>query len=185
MRDFLLDTQIIRYWYDCNDRGHAAVLGNIESLIEQAASLEHKPRLWVSVISLGEIEYGHRAQKGDLAEKQEAFIRFVGQQLPVELDLTQDAVTAYGEIRSRLFDKYAPVDRRKKGMRPEQLTDPISSLALQIQENDLWLCAQAVGHGMVLVTNDKMHAIREVSDRMEPALLMQNWTKDGEAVIPP
>ncbi len=153
--------------------------------MEQAASLEHKPRLWVSVISLGEIEYGHRAQKGDFAEKQEAFMRFVGQQLPVELDLTQDAVTAYGEIRSRLFDKYAPVDKRRKGMRPEQLTDPISSLALQIQEDDLWLCAQAVGHGMVLVTNDKMHAIHEVRDGIEPVLLMQNWTKDGEAVIPP
>lgn len=185
MRDFLLDTQIIRYWYDRDDSEHAAVLGNIESLMEQAASLEHKPRLWVSVISLGEIEYGHRAQKGDFAEKQQAFMRFVGQQLPVELDLTQDAVTAYGEIRSRLFDKYAPVDKRRKGMRPEQLTDPISSLTLQIQENDLWLCAQAVGHGMVLVTNDKMRAIREVRDGMEPALLMQNWTEDGEAVIPP
>lgn len=185
MRDFLLDTQIIRYWYDSDCSEHAAVLGNIESLMEQAASLEHKPRLWVSVISLGEFEYGHRAQKGNFAEKQEAFIRFVGQQLPVELDLTQDAVTAYGEIRSRLFEKYAPVDKRRKGMRPEQLTDPIDSLALQIQENDLWLCAQAVGHGMVLVTNDKMRAIREVSDRMKPALLMQNWTKDGEAVIPP
>lgn len=184
MRDFLLDTQIIRYWYDRDDSEHAAVLANIESLMEQAASLEHKPRLWVSVISLGEIEYGHRAQKGDFAEKQEAFMRFVGQQLPVELDLTQDAVTAYAEIRSRLFEKYAPVDKRRKGMRPEQLTDPTSSLTLQIQENDLWLCAQAVGHRMVLVTNDKMHAIREVSDRMEPALLMQNWTKDGEAVIP-
>ena len=185
MRDFLLDTQIIRYWYDSGCWQHAAVLGNIESSIEQAASLDHKPRLWVSVISLGEIEFGHRVQTGDFPSKQEEFMRFVGQQLPVELDLTEDAVTAYGEIRSRLFDKYAPVDKRWKGMRPEQLTDPISSLALQIQENDLWLCAQAVGHGMVLVTNDKMHAIREVSDRMEPALLMQNWTKDGEAVIPP
>ena len=186
MRDFLLDTQIIRYWYDSDCSEHAAVLGNIEALKKQARPpVEHKPRLWVSVISLGEIEYGHRAQKGDFAEKQKAFIRFVDQQLPVELDLTQDAVTAYGEIRSRLFDKYGPIDKRRKGMRPEQLTDPISSLTLQIQENDLWLCAQAVGHGMVLVTNDKMHAISEVSDRMEPALLMQNWTKDGEAVIPP
>ena len=64
-------------------------------------------------------------------------------------------------------------------MWPEQLTDPVTSLALQIQENDMWLCAQVVGYGMVLVTNDKMTAIRKVSKGMEPALLIQNWTQVG------
>ncbi len=183
MRDFLLDTQIVRYWYDSDCSEHAAVLGNIESLIEQAASVENKPRMWVSVISLGEIEFGHRVQIGDFAAKQEAYIRFVGQEFQARLELTEDAVTAYGEIRSRLFNKYAPGEKRKPKMRPEQLTDPVNSLALQIQENDLWLCAQAVSHGMVLVTNDGMRAIREVSKGMEPELLMQNWTRVGEVKL--
>ena len=60
-------------------------------------------------------------------------------------------------------------------MRPEQLIDPITSRELGIQENDLWLCAQAVAHDMVLVTNDTMRRIREVSQGMQPALLIQNW----------
>jgi predicted nucleic acid-binding protein len=68
-------------------------------------------------------------------------------------------------------------------MRPEQLIDPITSKELGIQENDLWLCAQAVGHGMVLVTNDAMCRIREVSQDMRPALLMQNWTIPNTARI--
>ena len=68
-------------------------------------------------------------------------------------------------------------------MRPEQLTDLSTSLELGIQENDLWLCAQAVGHGLVLVTNDKMARIREVSKGMEPALLIQNWTHVGVASL--
>ena len=180
MRDFLLDTQIIRYWYDDKCAQHAAVIGNIESLKNLARPLEHEPRLLVSVVTLGEIEFGHRVQTGDFAKKQEAYIRFVRQELPARLELTEDTVTAYGEIRSRLFNKYAPGAKRKPKMRPEQLTDPISSLALQIQENDLWLCAQAVGHRMVLVTNDGMRAIRKVSKGMEPALLIQNWTHVGE-----
>ncbi len=180
MRDFLLDTQIIRYWYDDKCAQHAAVIGNIESLKKLARPLEHEPRLLVSVVTLGEIEFGHRVQTGDFAKKQEAYIRFVGQQLPDRLELTEDAVPTYGTIRSRLFNKYAPGEKRRRGMRPEQLTDPISSLELGIQENDLWLCAQAVGYGMVLVTNDKMRAIREVSRDMEPALLIQNWTHIGE-----
>jgi predicted nucleic acid-binding protein len=181
MRDFLLDTQTIAYWYDDTYTQHAAVLGNIESLKSQAKPLEHKPKLLVSVVTLGEIEYGHRAEAAAFATKQEAYIRFVGQQLPDRLELTEDAVPAYGEIRSRLFKKYAPREKRKRGMRSEQLTDPSTSRELGIQENDLWLCAQAVSHGMVLVTNDRMCAIRKVCNSMKPALLIQNWTHVGEA----
>jgi hypothetical protein len=36
----------------------------------------------------------------------------------------------------------------------------------EIQENDLWLCAQAVAHGMVLVANDRMTQIRTVATGM-------------------
>lgn len=64
-------------------------------------------------------------------------MRFVREQCPDSLALTEDAVTAYGEIRSRLFNKYAPGAKRRRGMRPEQLIDPMASLALTIQENDL------------------------------------------------
>jgi len=183
MRDFLLDTQTIRYWYDEDCPQHAAVIDNIESWKEQARLLEHKPKLLVSVVTLGEIEFGHRVQVGDQSVHNEARLKFVGEQLPESWELTEDAVAVYGEIRSRLFNKFAPGEKRKPKMRPEQLVDPETSLNLQIQENDLWLCAQAVGHSMVLVTNDKMRAIREVSEGMEPALLMQNWTKVGEAKL--
>lgn len=183
MRDFLLDTNIIKYWYDRECEQHAAVIRNIETLNELAERFEHRPRLLVSVITLGEIEYGLCVQTGDFAKEQEAHRQFVDQELPDRLELRRDAVTAYGEIRAKLFNKYAPGEKRKRGVRPEQLIDPISSLALTIQENDLWLCAQAVSHGMVLVTNDKIHAIREVSEGMEPALLIQNWTRADEVAL--
>lgn len=181
MRDFLIDTQTIQYWYDDTYEQHAAVIGNIESLREQVKPLEHKPKLLVSVVTLGEIEYGHRVQTKGSGEKQRAYLRFVHEELPATLELMEDAVKAYGEIRGRLFNKYAPTKKRRHASRPEQLTDPSSSLELQIQENDLWLCAQAVGHGMVLVTNDRMCPIREVCDGMEPNLLVQNWVHVGEA----
>ena len=182
MRDFLLDTQTIRYWYDEECPQHAAVSDNWKSWIQQSESLEHQPRLLVSVVTLGEVEFGHRVQVGDSAT-QEAYLQFIREKFPVTLELLQDAVTAYGQIRSRLFNKYAPGEKRKPKIRPEQLVDPETSLNLQIQENDLWLCAQAVAHGMVLVTNDKMQPIRDVCDGMDPVLLIQNWTKVGEAKL--
>lgn len=182
MRDYLLDTQLIWYWYDRACQQHAAVVGNVEALRTLAASAEHKPRLLVSVVTLGEIEFGHRVQLGDHAAEQEAYMRFVNEQLPDRLELTEDAVRAYGEIRSRLFNKHAPGEMRKPKMRPEQLVDPVNSLNLQIQENDLWLCAQAVGHAMVLVSNDAMKPIIATVKGMQPPLLVQNWTMPDAVV---
>jgi len=167
-RDFLIDTQTVSYWYDTACSQHSAVVANVESWrkqVESVESWEHKPRLLVSVITLGEIEYGYRTNPAlDRNTKAEG-LRFVGEQLPERLEITEDTAAFFGELRKRLFDKYAPGEKRKRKMRPEQLTDPITSKELGIQENDLWLCAQAVAHDMVLVTNDKMLRIREVSQK--------------------
>lgn len=176
MRDYLIDTQTIRYWYDPVCPQHEAVVTNLERLQKQVESSEHKPRLVVSVITLGEIEFGHRVNPSADPEVRMDYVRFVNEQLPMRLDVTEDATAFFGEIRRRLFDKYAPGDKRRPKMRPEQLIDPTTSKELGIQENDLWLCAQAVAHRMVLVTNDGMRRIREVSQGMQPPLLIQNWT---------
>jgi tRNA(fMet)-specific endonuclease VapC len=158
-------------------------MANIEALRGEVESWEHKPHLLVSVISLGEIEFGHRVNSPPSPDVQTEYLRFVNEKFPVRLELTHDAVTAYGELRGRLFDKYAPREKRKPKMRPEQLIEPITSRELGIQENDLWLCAQAAAHSMVLVTNDAMRRIREVSLNMQPVLLIQNWTIPNAAKI--
>lgn len=183
MRDFLLDTQTIRYWYDTVCPQHEPVVANIESLRRQVESLKHRLTLVVSVVTLGEIEFGHRVNPSPNPDVQADYLKFVSKQLPVRLEVTKDAVAAYGELKKRLFDAYAPGEKRRPKMRPEQLIDPATSRELQIQENDLWLCAQAVGHGMVLVTNDAMRPIRKVSQGMQPLLLVQNWTIPNAAKI--
>lgn len=183
MRDYLIDTQTISYWYDHSCPQHEVVVANIELLRRQVESSEHKPRLLVSVITLGEIEFGHRVNSPIHSDVQRDYRRFVSEELPVSLELSEDATIFFGEIRKRLFDKYAPGSKRKPKMRPEQLIEPITSKELGIQENDLWLCAQAVGHGMILVTNDAMCRIREVSQDMQPALLIQNWAIPNTAKI--
>lgn len=184
MRDYLLDTQTIRYWHDSECLQHAAVAGNVAALRQLAASLEVKPKLLVSVVTLGEIEFGHRVALVPDPAAQAAYVKFVQEELPGPFELSSDAAAAYGELRTRLFNKYAPGDKRMPKMRPEQLLDPVSAKELQIQENDLWLCAQALAHGMVLVTNDRMTQIRNVASGMNPELLVQNWTQPGTAQIP-
>lgn len=184
MRDFLLDTQTIRYWHDNACTQHAAVVANVARLRVAVESLELQPKLLVSVVSLGEIEYGHRVALAATPDAQTAYAAFVRQELPESFDVSRDATEAYGELRARLFNKYAPGEKRKPKLRPEQLIDPETAKELGIQENDLWLCAQAMAHGMVLVTNDRMTRIGEVANGISIPLLTQNWTQTDAAQIP-
>lgn len=130
MRDYLIDTQTVRYWYDPICPQHDAVVANIESLKRHVEPSEHKPRLVVSVITLGEIEFGHRVNPSGNPDVQTDYLRFVTEQLPVRLDVTEDVTASFGEIRRRLFDKYAPGAKRRPKMRPEQFVDPITSKEL-------------------------------------------------------
>ncbi|MBL8877840.1 MAG: type II toxin-antitoxin system VapC family toxin [Phycisphaerales bacterium] len=184
MRDFLLDTQTIRYWHDSACAQHATVSGNVAALRKLAMSLAIKPKLLISVVTLGEIEFGHQVALAPNPAAQAAYMKFVREELPASWEVSEDAARAYGELRARLFNKYAPGDKRKPKMLPEQLVDPATARELGIQENDLWISAQAMAHGMVLVTNDRMERIRDVASGMNPGLLIQNWTQPGVASIP-
>jgi hypothetical protein len=124
VRDSLLDTQTVSYWYDAKCVQNQAVVRNIESLRRQSEPLEYRPRLLVSVITLGEIEYGHRVNPSPDPSVQAEYLRFIDERLPVRLEVTRDAIAAYGELRSRLFNKYAPRKKREPKMRPEQLLSP-------------------------------------------------------------
>ena len=154
MRDYLLDTNIWSDWYNPKKKAYV-----IEKLKEREGS-----KLHLSVVVLGEIHYGceiytlrEKRELGDVAE-------FVSGQMPEIIEVDRHVSMVYGKLRAGLFEKYAPGELKKKGMRPEQLVDPCTSLTLQIQENDLWIVAQAINRGLVLATNDKkMKPIWEVA----------------------
>ena len=142
------------YWFDERRPERAHVVANIE----------RRPGayLLVSVVSLGEIEFGERVNPTQHQAVHERFLGFVHEKVPHRLDLHHSTATRYGELRARLFDRYAPKGKRRAGLRPEQLVDPISSLELGIQENDLWIAAQAIDGNFVLVTHDRMKNVRAV-----------------------
>jgi len=184
VRDFILDTQTIRYWHDTACTQHNVMVGNVAALRQLAAPLDMKPKLLVSVVSLGEIEYGHRVALSKDITAQTAYTKFVQEELPELLEVSKDAAIAYGELRAGLFNMYAPGDKRKPKMLPEQLVDPVTARELGIQENDLWICAQAIAHGMVLVSNDRMTRIKEVAKNINMLLILQNWANPNTAEIP-
>jgi predicted nucleic acid-binding protein len=68
----------------------------------------------------------------------------------------------YGELRASLFEKYI---QKGKNKRPEQLIDPVTATEIGIDENDLWIVAQAITYNLTLVTNDKMRRIFSVTPK--------------------
>ena len=121
----------------------------------------------ISAISWGEIEYGHRCTSKSDTPTQIKYKEFVEKRVPQVLRIDRNTSHCYGEIRTNLFDKFAPKGARN-GLRPCQLIDPISAKDLGIQENDLWIAAQAIEFNLVLVTHDRIHRLKEVApDQLE------------------
>jgi tRNA(fMet)-specific endonuclease VapC len=167
VRGYLLDTNIIVNWYDASKNHHQAVM-------DRLAAIEPQSILCTSAISWGEMEYGHRAVSDADSPGQVARNAFVERELPICIDVRQSTSIYYGQIRARLFNKYAPRERRRKGLRPEQLADPATALQLGVQENDLWIAAQAFEHNLILVTCDKLDRLSAVTSDL---LTIEIWTK--------
>jgi len=176
MNNFLLDTNIWDYWFNSN--GYPVEHSNIQIRVKELAELETETgvfplRLGISVITLGEIDYGYNKMTKKEQSREYDFRQFLIGINPWTVFIDKHVAKTYGELRARLFEKYAPKDKKKRGLRPEQLIDPVTSLELGIQENDLWITAQAVTFNLTLVTNDKkMVRIREVAGEK---LYIENW----------
>ena len=164
MRGYLLDTNIIAFWSDPCRHEHDSVLRRIDNL-------ERLAPLATSAIVLGEMEYGYMAAPEGRREAVSQIILFARTQLPWILEITSSTAEVYGSLRAKLFDRYVPKGKSRNGLRPCQLIDPVTSLGLGIQENDLWIAAQALEYNLVLVTHDKMDHIRTVA----PELTLEDW----------
>ena len=160
MDDYLLDTNITSYWFNGNAPQHRQVFDHIEAVADA--------HLLVSSITLGEIEFGVRLE-GDNAAVQE-YAEAVQARFPAVVDVSKHTASAYGDLRARLYKRFAPKRKRARKW-IEELIDPTTGKELGVQDNDVWIAAQALVHNYVLVTADRMEHIRSVA----PELQVENW----------
>jgi predicted nucleic acid-binding protein len=169
-RGYLLDTCIISYWFNENrEPQHSVVSRRIDALDADSP-------LFISAVTLGEIEYGYRTESQD--QEPEVPVpesQAVLERLPVILDIRRSTTTYYGHLRAGLFEKCVPRDQRKRAKRPEQLVDPITARDLGIDENDLWLAAQAFERRLILATHDRMARIAQVISELKINLTIEDW----------
>jgi len=178
MRDFLIDTNIWEYWFNPNRKPqHKDVLRRVEGLKAECELTGISPKVWISSITWGKIEYGYQAQTDDQRTLEGPFKAFIRDIAPKEFIVDRHVTREYGRIRAKLFEKYGPNGKKKKGLRPEQLIDPVTSLQLRIQENDLWIVAQAITKDLILVTNDRK-SLRPLLEVTGGELHIENWAEE-------
>jgi tRNA(fMet)-specific endonuclease VapC len=173
--DYLLDTNILRYWYEKTCDEHARVVARVDSVRQPDPRTKYVSRLFVSVVTLGEIEYGHRVAHAPDPVKQAAYAKFVREQCPVSLEMTNHVAEQYGEMRAWLFNNCGPNVKRSKAKRAEELVNPTTGKELGIDENDIWIAAQAKTHNLVLVTHDSRGNFGKMLNQFAPALTVEDW----------
>jgi tRNA(fMet)-specific endonuclease VapC len=178
VRDYLLDTNIWEYWFNpAREPEHSRVLKRVSELEQQCEQTQSSFRIWISSVTWGELEFGYCVQLQKERSLEASFRQFIHGIAPKEFLIDKHVTSDYGRIRARLFEKYAPKERRKKGLRPEQLVDPVTSLQLKIQENDLWIVSQAITRDLILVTNDR-RSLRPIVEVAGDELHVEHWAEE-------
>jgi predicted nucleic acid-binding protein len=147
---YLLDTCAVSALWDQGHPCHLAVKAAVDAIPDGA------PR-FVSRITLAEIEFGillDEAERGSKSSRAGAILE-KAQGYPIR-EVTRHTAHEYAELRKSIAVTY--LEKFIRSNRPrwiEQWVDRVTGERLQIDENDLWICAQAKENNLVLMTTDK------------------------------
>jgi tRNA(fMet)-specific endonuclease VapC len=162
MEAYLIDTMFASALWDEGDVDNASAL----DFVTRAANLGDL--IYVSRISLAEIEYGYKLYVSTQPERR-AKAEIAMRAFKAIRDVGAGTTEYYSDIRAALFTRFAPRDSkgRIRSVRPERLIDQTTGVELGIQENDLWIASIAAESNMTLVSGDRMSHIKEVYPRLK------------------
>lgn len=146
MDTYLLDTNLVSVLYDARRPNHQAVRTALATF-ESAA-----PQL-VSAVTIGELRFGlalSRAAGRPLAHIEACIERTEGHPLA---EVSRHTAEAFGHVKSSVALHRVDI-RRRIPRWVEAWSDRVTGQLLQIDENDLWIAAQAVERNLVIVTSD-------------------------------
>ncbi len=164
---------ILSYWYNTKCPENESVLAHVRVVRQPDPQTQYVSRLFISAVTIGEIEYGHRAAPARNVAEQTQYLRFVHHEGLVSLKITRHVGKCYGELRAWLFKNCSPRTRRAKW--PEECIDPTTAKELGVQENDIWIAAHAMTNNLVLVTHDRRGNFGKLLREFSKELHVQDW----------
>lgn len=148
MSGFLLDTSTLSAYLNEDHPHHTAAISAIDGLPTEAAK-------FVSVVTLAELDYGIRfaeLQNSTRLPEYRARLAIIRQYS--SLDLTRNTSAVYAELKARLASHMLRKPLKKMPRWIEDWLIAGTAKRLQIDENDLWVCAQAKERDLTVVTGD-------------------------------
>lgn len=147
MDTYLLDTNLVSVLYDARRVNHLTVRRAIAALDPAAPQL-------VSAITIAELHFGLALSRaaGQPLSHIEACIERANDHPLAEVGRHTSA--AFAHVKSSIALQRLDV-RRRIPRWVESWTDRVSGQLLQIDENDLWIAAQAVERNLVVITSDR------------------------------
>lgn len=149
MTGYIYDTSVLSALLDAAHHRHTDIARAVALLPEDASH-------FVSAVSLAELTFGVRMSEAFAPTRLPAL-----EQMLVDvrtygvLELGHHTSAAYAELKTNLAKRYLLKANRRD--RPRWLEEwPLNNRGqrLQIDENDLWLCAQAKERSLTLLTAD-------------------------------
>lgn len=153
MEAYILDTSVLSAHLDAGHRHH-------DYIRECVRQVERRATVFLSAISLAELgfgvnlaeSFGHNrlpALKETIAEARQYRV----------LDVSHHTAAAYADLKAALARKYlANASAQGRPRWIEDWVDKTTGKKLQIDENDLWMCAQAKERNFVVCTADRRMA---------------------------
>ena len=165
MEAYLLDTSALTRLVDAGHPKHLDASAKI-------ASLGSLP-IYVSVIAFAEMQYGfsmHKKFAGSLLPDTDKMIK-KAQTYP-RLDISNHTAMAYAELKSALAKHLSSTSKREfRKKHVEEWVDQFTGAQLAVDDNDIWVCAQAREMNFVVVAGDKMERIRRADPLLKHLLI--------------
>lgn len=146
MDTYLLDTNVVSVLYDPSRPNHLAARSSLAAFDPAAPQL-------VSAVTIGELRFGlalSRAAGRPLTHIEACIERTEEHPLA---EVGRHTAEAFGYVKASLALRRVDIHRRIPRW-VEAWSDRVTGQLLQIDENDLWIAAQAVERNLVVVTSD-------------------------------
>ena len=149
MNGYLFDTCAISSLLNTSHQHHAAATAAV-------AALDPNALQFVSIVTIGEMEFGLKmAEQANSAFLAQFRARIAVIKTYPILDLTKHTAAAYAELKSLLaMTVQRKANSQKLSRWLEDWIDANTGKQLQIDENDLWVAAQAKERDFTLVSGD-------------------------------
>ncbi len=167
MAGYLLDTSVLIALVDPANRFHGAANSTVGAML--ATDLQ-----FVSSVTLGEIHTGIESNlrtRGTRPPNAQQTLSLAQARSPLVID--ENVAHSYGSLKAAMVARYMPnAGRSRRSAFIENWIDQATGLRLGVNENDLWVCAQALERDIFVIAADSdFQKIADAESRLKLILL--------------